>query len=252
MKKILAVLLCLATLISLASCFSPPNGDTGESRLTYEEILARYETLLRAAVEQAAGSADTEAVSRAESEEQKASVSSAENIESVLSEIVRNCDDPFAMGYATKDINGDGVEELVLLSKSNKLYALFTQQDGKAVLLSKMDDVTAAIAADGTVYASKYVAQEYSCVTVQTIEQGKLTGSEFGSVLDGETVSYYKLENGTRTEIGRAEYSAFEESVRGILLSPAFYTKKTGLSTVSEKDFLKKIKNKIFFTICQK
>ena len=39
------------------------------------------------------------------------------------------------MGYAVKDANGDGVEELLLLSDEFTLIALFTQHDGKPVLL---------------------------------------------------------------------------------------------------------------------
>ncbi len=39
------------------------------------------------------------------------------------------------LGYAVKDANGDGVEELLLLSDEFTLIALFTQHDGKPVLL---------------------------------------------------------------------------------------------------------------------
>lgn len=39
------------------------------------------------------------------------------------------------LGYAIKDVNGDGVEELFLLSDEFTMIALFTQYDGKPVLL---------------------------------------------------------------------------------------------------------------------
>lgn len=56
-------------------------------------------------------------------------------ISSHLPEFVRP-----ALGYCIKDINADGVEELVLLSENWNLYGLFTIQNGHPVFVEQCDD----------------------------------------------------------------------------------------------------------------
>ncbi len=55
-------------------------------------------------------------------------------VETLIYEIGQICE-PEKMGYALKDINGDGTDELVLMSENYEPYALFTAKKGKPVLL---------------------------------------------------------------------------------------------------------------------
>ncbi len=55
-----------------------------------------------------------------------------------------------ALGYCIKDINADGVEELVLLSENWQLYGLFTLHNGYPILVEQCDD--GGIDKDGKVH----------------------------------------------------------------------------------------------------
>jgi len=58
------------------------------------------------------------------------------------------------VGYAIKDINGDGTPELILLNKESTILSLFTLKDNKPVLLGSYSrrEYCGGIAADGTIY----------------------------------------------------------------------------------------------------
>ena len=69
-----------------------------------------------------------------------------------------------AFGYAIKDINGDGVDELVLLKEDYTILAIFTCVDGKPIMVGGYDYykftttrpylTNCWIYGDGTIYTS--------------------------------------------------------------------------------------------------
>ncbi len=231
MKKIIAFVLCCVIVFGGVSCTSPFDGDTeGETEmytdtssntvyeLTYDDIIGRYTTLLKAKLNGEVFAEPSDF---------------ANTIEKTLSDIVRDVEDPSIMGYATKDINGDGDEELVLLSKSNKLYALFTVQNTVPVLLLKLDTLSAAIAPDGTVYTYQYVKDQGDHTQIKKIIDGELVGIEYDGVINGESVTYYKTENGVKTEITQEEKKLLGNSLESIMLNPMYINKTTGFRFVS-------------------
>ncbi len=234
MKKITVLLLCLIIMLGAVSCTTPTasNNETKDAPSTgdpsntiaqspYENIINEYTVLLEKKIK----------------EETLAEPSdSADEIKIALFEIVRDTADPSIMGYATKDINGDGGEELVLLNKSNRLYALFTLYNSAPVLLLK-DNLSAAIAPDGTVYARQYVKDQGDCTQIKKIIDGKLDGLEYGGTISGNTVTYYKSENGVKTDITKEEKLQLDNALEPVMLNPWYINKTSGfrfISAVSE------------------
>ena len=161
MKKIIAVSACFIFLLALVSCSSCSscvscNKKAGlNEQITekdpYEAIIEKYTELLKEKK-----SSDTELTVPDD----------ANDTEKVLYDIVNSCDDPSLMGYAAKDINRDGENELVLMTKACFVHALFTQKNGEPVLLlsqqSRME-----ILPDGTVYAYKFVPNTSSHIQLK-------------------------------------------------------------------------------------
>lgn len=130
MKKITAILLCLIFVLGAAACStSPTNSGDGDSttpavttpgtvdKLTYANIIEKFTALV---------SAKLNGMTLVQPSD------TANTIETALFEIVRDTSKPTAMGYATKDINNDGAEELILLNDQYDTLALFTEKDGCA------------------------------------------------------------------------------------------------------------------------
>lgn len=216
MKIRVALFLCFVMLLTAVSC---TERSAQNSNGKYDEIINQYQALL---------------IAKENGEELLASAKLSKETEAALLDAVDRCEEPSAMGYATKDINGDGVNELVLLDKASKLYALFTVKGRNPVLLLNMARSGGAILPDGTVFASTYVKDESQRIHIQIkkIVSGTLEGLEFGWELSGEDATYYKAEDGVRTEIDRDEYFRLEESIQHFALFAQQSTKETGFRFV--------------------
>ncbi len=243
MKKLLAIFLLFAVLFSVVSCADPNEGETSDNiekdqpteLEIYDGIIKKYTGLL---------------IAKANGEEITVPDDGADEIDVALHEIVR--DSAYAkiivgnsiqqadhvMGYATKDINKDGIDELVLLDDSNKLFALFTIKDASPVLLLNMNLMSAAITSDGTVYA--YAGRKYREIYgvdkdftyVKKIVDGKLEGLEYGTQYeDGVAVSMYIIENGKRTKISSTVRDSLHNMYPALFRSQ-LYTKRAGFRFV--------------------
>lgn len=226
MKRILLLLLCFTLTLGAISCTKTPSKNDGngtqestaptdapsaEAASPYQSIIESYCALMLAKFKDEALPTPDD---------------TASEIEIAIYEIARDCRAPAMMGYATKDINGDGQEELVLLNRGNKVYALFTLHNNSPILLLKADQITAAIDSDGEVCTNQYIENKSNCTQIKKIVNGKLEGLEFGTVIDGENVVHYKIENGIRTEITANEES--ELSRKHHLRYATYRTKSTG------------------------
>ncbi len=234
MKKITSILLLFSILLCAVSCAKPSadkekNAEETTTNTTtpnntpvkqpYEDIIKEYTNLL---------------LKKIDGKEIAKPNDSANETELALYEIVHDCSDASAMGYAQKDINDDGVDELVLLNKSNRLSALFTLKNDSPILLLNMDKMEASIASDGTVYANKYIKNKGDYTYIKKLVDGKLEGLEYGGyVVDEKTVEYYKIENGERTKISADEKNLLDSSVQSVFLNPLYNTKKTGFRFIS-------------------
>ena len=122
MKKTVVILLCFLLLFGAASCAptvgdgengTKPNQDPSSTVAwsSYADIITEYTALLEKRI-------NGEALAEPNA--------SADEITVALLGIVRETADPSIMGYATKDINGDGDEELVIVfSPDDRLLSLW-------------------------------------------------------------------------------------------------------------------------------
>ena len=135
-------------------------------------------------------------------------------------------EDPSAtVGYAKKDLNGDGTEELVLLDGSFNVFAIFTEVDGAAVLLDSYNDLKKAfIDADGLIHVSKriipgyknnekkdgYSKYDYEAfvyeVGVGALVEKVAIGIKYDT--DGAQGAIYKIVDGTPVKVEQAEWDA--------------------------------------------
>lgn len=188
MKKLVSLFLLFSLLLgstlSLVGCPAPSGADP------YAGVLSVYTALLS---ERAAG------------EELTAKGGVSAEIAEALRAIVALDNDPAEMGYARRDINRDGVEELILMRRDCRIYALFTVKAGAPVMLLGKD-TTASISIDerGEVYWNESVENVGSAQHVKYLEGGELVGFERGDRLreDGSYVSY-QIDRGEYKELTR-------------------------------------------------
>ena len=121
-------------------------------------------------------------------------------------------------GYAIKDLNGDGVDELVLLTDDYMVCAIFSITGGQPILLrSFRARVYGWIDGDGLIHENVSGGTAYSTNAVYKIADGGASMElvvEFGTngvewVGDTAYTVYYKLVNGEKVNITEAEIDAF-------------------------------------------
>ena len=153
----------------------------------------------------------------------------------VFHAILRN--DPKKMGYSLKDLNGDSIEELVLLDENYHIYTIFTVVNGQPTVVNDMffgdGNDTGAIGSDGTIYKHGYGKGETVYAYAMKISSnGSLIGMEFGCLdvnIDDATVEYYKIINGERVIIDYNEFQFLNEEYYCIVGNPTELTKKSGI-----------------------
>lgn len=122
-----------------------------------------------------------------------------------------------AVGYDKKDLNGDGIEELVLLNGDYSIVALFSTVDGQPVLLDNYTEHRICqIDGKGLIHAVACGDADGRQGAVYKIaEGGRCLEELFGFGIDGHTLigetlttNYYKVENGSKQYIGKDEYNS--------------------------------------------
>lgn len=141
MKKLFSALLCLLLIISVVSCTNASNtnnpdlnnaqnNQNNENSDPYRAIIEKYTELLIC---------------------KKNNTAIPEPSETDLSalktvyELAKKCKNPLDMGYAKKDINKDGIEELIFAEGTLDIVAIFTVKNGDAVTLITREDVNSLI-----------------------------------------------------------------------------------------------------------
>ena len=123
-------------------------------------------------------------------------------------------------GYAQKDLNGDGVDELILLNSEYYIMAIFSYADEKPILLGIYRDRNFCwIDGDGLLHNNGSSGADYSTNAVYKIADGgkelELV-AEFGTnghewVDDVAYTKYYKLVNNEKISITESEFNVLDE-----------------------------------------
>ena len=125
-----------------------------------------------------------------------------------------------ACGYAKKDLNGDGIEELVLLNLDYTIVAIFSMKDGRPTLLQRFwKRHSGWIDENGYIHVGGSNGADSGSIGIYRIATGG--GSlellyEYGRdghewVDDVAVTKYYKIENGDKTYITEEEYDTIEK-----------------------------------------
>ncbi len=123
-------------------------------------------------------------------------------------------------GYAIKDLNGDGVDELVLLNEDYMVVAVFSMANGNPILLGNyIPRGSCWIDGNGWLHENKTGGSEYSTHVIHKIAEGGASleliaeyGTDGTEWIGGVAVTkYYKLVNGEGVDITEDEYNSLNE-----------------------------------------
>jgi len=115
-------------------------------------------------------------------------------------------------GYCIKDVNNDGIEELIMLTEMWKLRGLFTMQNGLPILLEQCDN--GGIGKDGKIRAEEIEETAESKKTVYRLKS--VSGNTLTTELELEATEFFDsakqnkyalIVDGTRTEMQSADFS---------------------------------------------
>ncbi len=123
-------------------------------------------------------------------------------------------------GYAQKDLNGDGVDELVLMNKDYYVMADFSYADGNPVLIGNYRERNSCwIDGDGLLHINGSSGADYSVNAVYKIADGGKEPeliAEYGTnghewIDDVAYTKYYKLINNEKVSITENEYHSLAD-----------------------------------------
>ena len=215
MKNIFIALLLTVVLFCFSACTkqneeptdlptdAQTDAPTTEELDGYDAIIKRYAELLK---------------TKKESGELPPLDDGADEIEKEIYSVVEWASDADRMGYAIKDLDGNGVDELALLRDDCTLASLFTMDGETPISLEQNGISIIAIHRDGYVNG-RYKNEERgeNGVFFKKINGTSLEGFEMVHVTDGEKHSYYKSANGESVEIGSDEWNMICEMMHTIM-----------------------------------
>ena len=211
MKKIATLLLLLTLALLSVSCASQKTAEK-----SYSKIIKEYSTQLSRLAE---GKDIDE--------------SSKDEIKNAILSAVNAGKDPSHMGYATKDLDGDGTEELFLISDTYDMYALFTLRDGKPSLLEVFNDGNGAIDYEGNIYSWSF-GDKTSYYNRYRIADGELEGVTLTcNLLDNGESEYFCSFFGEESQLNASEWNNLINSYSKLGSSPKLQTRPSGLRFIS-------------------
>ena len=124
-----------------------------------------------------------------------------------------------AYGYCETDVNGDGVDELLLMTDDYRIFSIFTTVKGKVVYMEEYADFarkwgTSSVDGEGNFYSIKTatdgLGRERAIFTFTS--DGKLTKTlHIKEVFMSENDGYFKFENGEQISLTKDEYNTLKE-----------------------------------------
>ena len=230
MKRIFTAILTVLLLVCLSACTKqneeptdlptaapterPTDAPTTEELDGYDAIIKRYTELLK---------------TKKENGELPPLADDADGIEKEIYSVVEWASDADRMGYAIKDLDGNGVDELVLLRDDCTLGSLFGLDGDKVVSLEAEGASITVLHRNGYVSGSyKNEERGESGVFFKKINGTSLEGVELLRVNKGERVLWYKIIDGEQIETNEREWNGIYE------LHPAFTNYTDTLRTTTK------------------
>lgn len=241
MKNFVAFLLCLCAILSLSSCQNPrdpigsdvkdpPSSDGTPSQTVayYSDVIRLYKLAVRACVdEQLDGYSDSAEMFGITDTQEKLLLEDLQYgvyMRFVIGGEMSDSSSPIcklSCGYAQKDLNGDGVDELVLLDENYTIMSIFSYADGKPIMIGGPTEYIfderpslpdCWIDGEGVIHADIDYGFDHTWA-YRVSEDGKSleTIADYGLTLyAGGITKYYSSVSGEDVEITKAEYNALE------------------------------------------
>ena len=209
MKKLFSALLCLILIISAVSCTNTSNTNNSDSNNTqnnqndensdpYKAIIEKYTELLICKKNNTAipepGETDAAALK-------------------TVYELAKKCKNPLDMGYAKKDINKDGIEELIFAESTLDIVAIFTVKNDEAVTLITRDDPNSLIWLDANgLIRMEQLVMEGQYMTgrkylVYEISEGTLKSQVAIGCDAMEQGDWHKIDNQQQISVSKEEWN---------------------------------------------
>ena len=223
-KYTLALFICTLALLGLVAC-APSELSYEEQKTAYNGIIEEYTALLTASL----NGEELPVPDTKDMDEREAAI--AETLYGVVAagkggEAAKN------MGYGFKDMDGNGTPELLLLSRSTSIRAVFTLSGKKPILLEVNygSGTTFLFGEDNrfllmrdTVIDNIEEAEFYTC----HVDGDKMVyDAVYGAVYDmeqKEILEYYQMVDGNRTAIDKETYDKLNQEYRNTYHA-AYYT----------------------------
>ena len=215
MKKIFSVLLCFLMIISAVSCNNTSNTNTSDTNDTtnsqtnedaplqesdpYIAVIEKYKELLIC-------------------KKNNTTIPEASETDSVaiktVHELAKKCRDPLDMGYAKKDINGDGINELIFTESTLDIVAIFTVKNSEVVPLITREHLDFLIWLDenGLIRVQELIVEgQYMTgrnYLVYEISEGNLKERIAIGCDAMEKGDWHKIEDNQKISISKEEWSA--------------------------------------------
>ena len=243
MKKLVAVLMCLIVILSFSSClnFHTPIDPESETPIRvetdYGDVIALYRKVI-----DACSTYDYDVWNSASFYAEKYGITDPQEkkffgtfwYEAYIHHAGKSEKDCFSpiykltWGYAKKDLNGDGADELILLNEDYTVIAIFSYADGKPVLIGGLDyafpDKRSSLEncwIDGDGFIYEYAGAGFEHKTKYKVAQG---GTSLEIIADYWQVKrakyepesrvvteYYMLMGDEEIEITESEYKALDD-----------------------------------------
>ncbi len=213
MKKLVVALLCGLLLLSASAC-QTPEGHYEKQKDLYDDVVEDYRDLLvRRQAGEKLSPPDTEGMDAREAA-----------IAEALYTVADTCPSPAGMGYAFKDMDGNGTPELFLLATSSPIRAILTLSDGEPVLLCHTAGATDFWHCwwdETLLYSIEAESDTGRTDTYYTarVEGDRLVYDEvFGGEWDGDGnhIRYYRETDGVRTDIDYMEFQVLVKDHRAL------------------------------------
>ncbi len=223
-----ALLLCLAILLSCASCILlRPVANDPEA--VYGSLLEEYAHLLKVATEDAD-------LSTAESPTQKnLSDEVFDSLKTFIPEV--ECVNISQMGYAFYDLDGDGTYECFLMKEDGTLYALYACKNGKPYPVEIYQGGTirqAVLMENGTIFTCHMFTEDKELLSSEyhfSRFEGGETVPYRSYVIDYASDTAHAIEDGEKRDFSSDENSELNYFLSGIMDSQThkIYAKEAGL-----------------------